>query len=243
MPNSPAKKTITRQNSSTFTLLDIQKLIAESEERVIAHVNKKFDDLSSKIDCLEESIAAVKAVQVQQEADIAHMKDILVSQQTQIEAYEDRERRCNLVISNLPETDVTYDKSILGDDYTKVKALVNSIVPEIENFDDEDILETSRIGRGGRFPRIVKVRLSDVNCRNKILRCSRNLNSDVIRSSFGKVFINKDMSYLRRLEEKRLRLRYKELKVIHPAEARLRNGKLFLGPAIKDRVDFRNQLF
>lgn len=243
-PTPPKKTTVTtRQNSSAFSLLDIQKLIAESEERVIAHVNKKFDALSSKIDSLETSIANVKAVQVQQEADICHIKDILVKQQNQIEAYEDRERRCNLVISNLPETDVTFEKTTLRDDDSKVLALVKTIVPEIEELDSADILEVTRLGRGGNSPRIVKVRLANVSCRNTILRSCRNLNSDAIRSTFGRVFVNRDMSFLRRLEEKRLRLRLQELNAKFPGEAKLKNGKLFLGMAMKDCVDFRNQLF
>ena len=78
MPNnSPANsKTLTRQNSSTFTLLDIQKLIADSEQRVIAQVNKKFDALSSKIDAIEASFTSIKAVQAQQETDISNIKDV-----------------------------------------------------------------------------------------------------------------------------------------------------------------------
>lgn len=245
MPNnSPANsKTLTRQNSSTFTLLDIQKLIADSEQRVIAQVNKKFDALSSKIDAIEASITSIKAVQTQQETDISNIKDVVLQQQIQIEAYEDRERRCNLIISNLPESNVDFNSSTIKDDSAKVETIFGEIIPEVEGFEPDDVLEATRIGRPGKAPRIVKVRLRDVHCRNKILRSCRNLNSAPIQAAFGKVFINKDQSFLRRQEEKRLRLRCRELNSEYPGQARLRNGKLYLGLAIRDSVDIRNQLF
>ena len=244
--SSPAiSKTVTRKNSSSFTLLDIQKLITESEERLIAHVNKRFDTLSGKIESLEKSIKEVKAVQVQQETDIAKIKQVIADQQHQIEAYEERERCCNLILSNVPEDKITFEKETISSDDDKVRSLVDAIVPEAMRLDvNEDILSVRRIGQsGGRTPRILKVCLSDTDCRNKILRCSRNLNSDTIRSAYGRVYVNKDMSFLRRLEEKRLREEYRQLKAKFPDDTRLRNGKLFLGQTIKDRVDFRNQLF
>jgi hypothetical protein len=225
-------------------LLDIQKLIADSEQRVIAHVNKKFEALSAKIDSLETSITAIKAVQAQQETDIANIKEVVTQQQFQIEALEDRERRCNLIISNLPESDVTFRNTTLAGDNVKVMTLLGEIVPQSEGFDPKDVLEVTRIGRpGGKAPRIVKIRLPDVTCRNKILRSCRELNSNGIQHAFGRVFINKDMSFLRRQEEKRLRAKFKELNAQYPGQARLRNGKLFLGAAIRESVDFRNQMF
>lgn len=225
---------MTRKNSASFTLLDIQKLIAESEERVIEHVNKRFDALASKIDSLESTVRAVKAVQVQQGKDMDHIKELILNQQHQMEAFEEKDRRCNLVVSNLPETDVSFENDTLSDDEEKVKALLNTILPTDQELRSEDVIETARIGRAGRSPRILKLRLSSVDCRNRILRSARHLNSTSIRDTFGRIYVNKDMSYLRRLEEKRLRLRYKELKAIHPDETRLKNGKLFLGLSVKD---------
>lgn len=244
MPNSPAKSVITRRNSSTFTLADIQRLIAESEERVIAHVNRKFEALSSKLETLETALMEVKAVQVSQEGDITHMKDVIVRQQHQLEAFEERERRCNLIISNLPEGTVTFEDDDLEDDVDKVRALVKAIVPGPGPGPASDILGMTRIGRqGGKGARLVKVHLDNVDSRDEILRHCRHLNTEAVRTSFGRIYINKDMSYLRRLEEKRLRLHFKELKQKYPDATKLKNGKLFLGQAIKDQIDYRVQLF
>ena len=245
-PNAPtASKKSLRSSSTSFTLCDIEKLIADSEERIINHVNKKFTALTEKVGALEDAISAVKAVQMQQESDIERIKEIVVTQQHQIEMYEEKERRCNVIVSNLPESDISFASDTLDDDESKILALANAILPQDQQLASDEILEVARIGehRGGH-PRILKVKLPDVRHRNNLLRCGRNLNLPMINNSFGRIFINRDMSYLRRQEERRLREKLKELKHAYPdANVRLRNGKLLLGPGIKDRVDFRNLLF
>ena len=87
-------------------------------------------------------------------------------------------------------------------------------------------------------------KMLDEKCRNYIVRCGKFLNSDRICSAFGRVYINKDLSYFRRQEEKRLRMKRNELKASYPeADVRLKSGKLYLSPAIKDIIDYKNQLF
>ena len=207
-------------------------------------MNEKFDLLTSKITHLESVITEVKAVQVQQETDLSRIKDVIANQQSQIEAYEDRERRCNLIFSNVPETPISVNNESIDDDKDKMLTLLNLISPPDQRVSEEDILEVTRLGRGGKNPRILKVRVHDVRSRNDILRCSKNLNSSPVRNSFGRVYVNKDMSFLRRREEKRLREHCKLLRSSYPdVPIRLRNGKLLFGMATKDCVDFRNQLF
>ena len=229
----------------SFTLLDVQRLLEQCEERITAKLGSKLDLLTKKVDAIETSLSEVKAVQAQQEADITRIKEILVEQQHQVEAFEERARMDKLIFSNVPEGQVSFEGSNLSSDLDKVKALVTSITSEEDmSFDITDVEEVVRIGRGGgKSPRILKVCLADVQARNTILRSSRHLNSNVIRSSFGRIYVNKDMSHLRRLEEKRLRDVFKVLKTQYPNEARLKNGILFLGSAIKDRVNYSNQLF
>lgn len=234
----------TPPSTVSFTLLDIQKLIADSERRMTALIKEKFEGLSEKVGALEKAITAVKAVQVQQETDIGRIKELLYKQQVQIEAFEERDRRCNLVFSNVPEEPCTFESVSHADDEPKLVALANAILPPEQRIGKDNIVSVSRIGRAGGRPRLIKVRLTDADCKTNILRSSRNLNSPAIRSSFGRVFINKDMSFLRRMEEKRLRENLKQVRSRQPdAEVKLRNGKLFLGSIVRDCVDFRNQLF
>ena len=102
-----------------------------------------------------------------------------------------------------------------------------------------------RLGRrGGDELRVMKVKLQHVASRNTILRFCRNLNSSAVKQTFGRVYVNRDMSYLRRKWEKRLRREYQRLEDLHPdGSVRLKNGKLYLGAGIKDCVNFANQLF
>lgn len=228
----------------SITLQEFRKLLVESEERVLAKVSEKFDALIAKVSALEASIEQIKVVQVSQQTELATIKDVIATQQRKIEAYEERENKCNLIFSNLPEVSVSFEQETLGDDGAKVLALANDILPPEHRLDTDDIVEAVRLGRPGKNPRIVKVKFDDENTAINILRSCRNLRSDKIRMSFGSVFINRDLPFLRRQEEKRLRIKRKDLKTRHPdADIRIKNGKLYVGPAIKDQVDYKNQLF
>ncbi|MEL7308800.1 MAG: hypothetical protein AAGK05_13650 [Pseudomonadota bacterium] len=65
---------------------------------MMSFIKEKFDGLAQKIGDLVKTITTVKAVQAQQEGDISHIK-----QQLQIEDFEERDRRCNLIFSNVPD--------------------------------------------------------------------------------------------------------------------------------------------
>lgn len=238
------KKNSAPSASMPFTLLDIQKLISDSEARIISHVNEKFEELSAKICSLEMSVVEIKSVQSLQGADIHQIKEVIAGQQKQIEAFEERERKQNLILSNVPETDVTVGGEVLKDDESKIVSLANLILPPDNKISREDISQATRLGRGGRNPRIIKVKLSSVQCKINILQSCKNLNLEEVRTAYGRIFINKDLSFLRRKEEKRLRAHFKDLKARYPdSDVRLRGGKLLLGSAVRDSVDFRTQLF
>ena len=211
---------------------------------MIAKVNAKMDTLIEKISAVESAITDIKAVQTQQEMDISKIKDLIVAQQTHIEWLDERSRSCSLMVSNLSESDVTFEEETLDSDNDKVVALANAILPPGQRLVVEDIEEVTRLGRPGGKPRPLKVRLYEDKHRNDIVRSGRHLNSDRIRKAFGRIYVNKDLSYLRRLEEKRLRNKRNELRVSFPtAEVKLKNGKLYLGPVVRDKIDYRNQLF
>ena len=135
----------------------------------------------------------MKAVQTQQEMDIASIKDIIASQQRQIEFFDERARRCNLILSNVPETTVKFDREELDDDMSKFVTLANEILPACKELEPDDIVEVIRVGRPGRNPRLLKVKLSEERLRNDILRSGKNLGSKNIRAVFGAVDVNKDV--------------------------------------------------
>ena len=122
-----------------------------------------------------------------------------------------------MIISNLLETDITVDSVTLSSDTEKVVALSNAILPKDARIEGSDIEEIVWLGnRGGGKARILKMKFANLSCRNNAFRFSRNLNSPTVYNSFGRVYINKDMSYLRRKEEKRLRDEYHSLKNDYP---------------------------
>ena len=51
--------------------------------------------------------------------DIVSIKDVIASQQRQIEAFDECECRCNLIVSNLPDTSFKFDQEELQDDKAK----------------------------------------------------------------------------------------------------------------------------
>lgn len=65
-------------------LLDIEKLISESDQRIKDHVGKRSDGSLEKVHALasDDAVTAVKAVQVQQKSDIALtcMKEMMTKQ-------------------------------------------------------------------------------------------------------------------------------------------------------------------
>ena len=239
-----SSKNATPSEQSAFTLREFKMLLMESEERAISKLNSKIDALMKKVCAVEEAITDIKAVQVQQEMDIAKIKDVIATQQSHIEWLDERSRSCHLMISNLPESSITFNQKTLESDNEKVLSLINEILSPAQTLDPDDIGDVVRLGRPGRNPRPLKVKVVDEKCRNYIVRSGKFLNSDRIRSAFGRVYINKDLSYFRRQEEKRLRMKRNELKASYPeADVRLKSGKLYLGPAIKDIIDYKNQLF
>ena len=132
-------------------------------------------------------------VQVQQESNIYHSKNVIDNQQTQIEAFEE-DSQCSLTVSNFKETDFVFDgDAITSED--KIFVLFNHILPTGEALSSRDVVSTTRFGRSGRSTQILKVRLSSVHYRNKILRSCRHLNDEAVRRALDTIFVNKDMSF------------------------------------------------
>lgn len=66
---------------------------------------------------------------------------------------------------------------------------------QLEALSSRDVVSTTRFGQSGRSTQILKVRLSSVHYRNKILRSCRHLNDESVRRSLDTIFVNKDMSF------------------------------------------------
>ena len=79
----------------------------------------------------------------------------------------------------MPETEVTANNEVLKDDENKILYLSNLILPPDSKISREDICESTCLGRGGRNARIIKLKLSNVQCKINILHNCKYLNSDI----------------------------------------------------------------
>lgn len=107
-------------------------MIIKSEQRIIQHV----EELVKKFGAFENVVTEMNRVQAQQETDINIVKEILVEQQVQIESFE---RKCNLTVTNIPDVDLSFNRETVKDDETKVKHLLNTILPQKQKISNRDI--------------------------------------------------------------------------------------------------------
>ena len=94
--------------------------------------------------------------------------------------------------------------------------------------------------------RLLKVRFDDVDTKFEIIRSQRVLRQDPeIRAAFGNVYINHDSTPLVRKEERRLRIKMRELTsgLCETDRLYIRGGSLYKNGTIVDTINVSNQLF
>ena len=232
----------TRSNSQgqLITLADIQAIVRGSEERVLA----RLDDITTRLVQLEDRLNRMQLNQTQTELDVLALKDIIANQQKQLEKHETEGRRNNLIFMGIPESNVVFDDETLTNDSDKISSLCNEISDDLNQY---SIQSCFRLGtKTGQKNRPIKVVFSDVSARNKILYSQKRLreNSSVV-NSFGRIFVNKDSSFLMRREEVRLREAQKAERSKAPPNTKIyiRSGKLYKDDVVIDQVNIINQLF
>ena len=117
-----------------------------------------------------------------------------------IDEYRDREtRKMNIIIHNAPESTATEPSVRIAHDTKSVADIAKSI-----DAGPVEIVNIIRLGKklDGR-PRLMKVQLSNLNQKRKILSNAKKLRES--SSSFQKVYVTPDLSLNERRENKRLR--------------------------------------
>lgn len=114
---------------------------------------------------------------------------------------EKREKKKNLVLVGLPESDETTDKNRVYE-LAKAAGIENPEAAIKTSFRD-GMIRNQPIG-GPTAPRIIKIRFTNKTYREKMLTCPisryRNLDAD-----FNRIFIRHDMTYDERVIDKNLR--------------------------------------
>ena len=201
-----------------------------------------MDDIFNRLSNLEKAYDAVLAEQSRISLEVNEIKEILSKQQATIEKLEIQNRKLNLIITGIPETSIECGGQVVMDEKEKLTNLGQPLGISINN---EDISYCARIGRKrNNAPRPLKVTFSDIIIRNTILYNQKLLRANS-SSWHGNVFANKDLPYLTRLEDKRLRERMKNERFnAAPKDVIfLKNGNLYKNGISIDSSNVTNQLF
>ena len=162
-------------------------------------VNDSNVKLAERVDKLENEKCSAQPLN--------EIKDFVVEKvgEALSEAREKDARKLNLLMVNVPENT---GEDAQKKDMESVNKLMKKILP------DEDVKITNLvrlpIGKGqtniGTAPRMVKIKVEDVQIKRKILTNANKLNegSD-IRDPKKKLYINQDLTRAERLENKKLR--------------------------------------
>lgn len=234
------------KDSSTVAISDIPALIRESEERIKSHFKDELKAITDRLDRFEQHLSSVQTECARLDSEVSTLKELLISQQMQIEGHESRMRENNIIVHNIPENDtpVLLGSDRLTNDLQKTMAFIKTADIDIY---PEDIVTVRRIGkRKSKNSRPLKITLKKSDLRFKFLnnRMSISKNSDLIHLFNNRIYVNNDSSFLVRKEELRLRQVLKKLKDDNPnAQSYIRSGVLYHEGKVVDKIDIKNQLF
>lgn len=190
---------------------------SQPESRHLARIEQKVDYLSKAV--LEQKVTANQALSSAEEtkklfADVVKGKDVRNDQtktftsediqkcfeKFQTEKDEQEKRKCNIVVSNMPESEASTGEERKREDITK---LVDVIKDELRlNIRVENAFRAGK--KQENRPRILIVTLSSEASKWDVLKTAKLLREsedEVVRN----IYINKDLSVQEREQQKKLR--------------------------------------
>ena len=223
---------------------DFSALLRETEERMKSFFKEEIKTLHDRMSSIENSILNLKTECIRLDDNLLKVKEVIVAQQKQIESNESKLRERNLVIHNIPESDVIDGIEKLKDDTDKLTFLCKTPSVQIKA---DDISSTKRLGqlKPGK-PRPIKIELRTRDIKYRLLNRRREIskNESLIKTFGRKIFVNPDQSFLVQREELRLREEQSRLKDENPGSSvYIRSGVLYLDNSPKDRINVTHHLF
>lgn len=183
-------------------------------ENSVLTLRKEHDGLASEVTALKLNFGALEC-NVKRDIDSC------------MDEFQNRSIRMNnLILHGVPEQDAGTADERIDLDKTQVERMLSDL-----NIVNADITDCKRIGKGQRNgPRLLRIRMQDVNKKFEILRKSNGLRNT---TSFKKVFVHQDFTRWQRDEQKCLR---DELKIRreHGEDVVIYRGK------VTKRSDIRN---
>ena len=160
-------------------------------DKVLSHLNKKEKEEKE----LENKIERIIERKV---SEFAHEKE------------ERAKRENNLVISGIVESGKETEDDQIAEDMEMTMAILrDSVGPNEAIKNNVTVTNVTRVGKKGSNPRIIKVTLPDKEVREHILKNSfKTLENHAVNKGVPnnqKVYINKDLTYTERQEQRLLR--------------------------------------
>ena len=228
----------------SVTIDDITTLLRDTEDRIKNCFKDEISRLTAKIVNLEANLSIVQNECALMDSELSKMRRTIVSQQLQIEGNETKLRANNLIINNIPESDLSSGVVQLANDQEKIQFVIRSAKIEVK---PEDIVSLHRLGKKqSERSRPLKVILKDPEKKYRFLNKRKEVitNSELHKTFHSKIFVNIDSSFLTQKEEYRLRQSLKKLKADNPnIPSFIRAGSLHSNGQVIDKIDIRNQLF
>ena len=138
-------------------------------------IEKLRTAFSNKIKMIEDKMMILQNENTQLKEDSAILTDIIKGMQASLSRIDGEKRANNLIVSKIPEGKMCIHNEIdTEDDTEKIKHLVSKL--DLEEINILENMEVSRIGQiKSGVPRLIKVKLTSSDIRNKILDKGKNL--------------------------------------------------------------------
>lgn len=207
-------------------------------------VREEIRALNDRLCNSEKAISIMQTECVRLDDEIKRMKQVVISQQKFIEVNEEKNRANNLIVHNLPETEVKHNGVFLKSDADKLSFISSTVGID---FDHDDIVATHRLGKKtpGKL-RPTKIILENKEIKHQALRKRKEIshNPEICKAFNSTIFINPDVSFLVQKELYRLRQKLKDVKRDDPnSKPYIRSRALYLNGSVIDEVNIENQLF
>jgi len=189
---------------------DVKKSVEEirkdgmMKKDVEEEVKRSFANIVASEKESEESLANSRAKQREVEVKVR-------------EVMERDKRRLNVVFMGLPEKDDDADK-------TEIRKIMDEIVTEVAL----DFEFLGRIGKKGEKPRPVRVRLSEMQDKRRILVRAKTLKQ---KTGYEKIYIVPDLTRMQQDEDKKLRDEVRVRKNAGGVNVRIVGGRVVEGNA------------
>ena len=168
---------------------DVLELIRASEERIKQCIKDEVSALTDKLSKIETTLCSVQNDCALLEAQVEKIKHVINCQQIQLEDGERRLREKNIIIHNIPETNVSTATEQLEDDFDKVRFLCRNV--DIRR-DRNDLVSMKRLGkRTSQKPRPIKVEMRHKELKIAFLNKRKSItrNQEIQTYFQNKVFV------------------------------------------------------